>query len=60
MRKGDKKDIVTVFAEVMEDIEAYLHIRNKRYKGTNAEHEYLFLSKYNKGFSLLQLEQFKI
>lgn len=51
IRKGDKKDIVTVFAEVMEDIEAYLQIRNVRYKGTYAEHEYLFLSKYNKAFS---------
>lgn len=51
IRKGDKKDIVTVFAEVMEDIEAYLQTRNEKYKGTNAEHEYLFLSKYNKAFS---------
>ncbi|PMC36214.1 tyrosine recombinase XerS [Bacillus sp. UMB0899] len=51
IRKGDKKDIVTVFAEVMDDIEVYLSIRNQRYKGTNAEHEYLFLSTYNQSFS---------
>lgn len=51
IRKGDKKDVVTVFSEVMEDIEVYLNIRNEKYGGSNAEHEYLFLSKHNKTFS---------
>ncbi|MGM0879044.1 MAG: tyrosine recombinase XerS [Bacillota bacterium] len=51
IRKGDKKDVVTVFEEVMEDVEVYLKVRNEKYKGTNAEHEYLFLSKHNKTFS---------
>jgi site-specific recombinase XerD len=51
IRKGDKKDIVTVFAEVMEDIEVYLNVRKEKYGGTDAEHEYLFLSKHNKSYT---------
>lgn len=55
IRKGDKKDVVTVFAEVMDDIESYLNVRNQKYKGTNAEHEYLFLTKHNQIFSPISI-----
>ncbi|MED4402070.1 tyrosine recombinase XerS [Metabacillus fastidiosus] len=47
IRKGGKQDVVTVFDEVMEDLQTYMAIRKERYKGTDAEHEYLFLTKRN-------------
>ncbi|MGY3716920.1 tyrosine recombinase XerS [Sutcliffiella cohnii] len=45
IRKGDKRDVVKVFPDIMSDINEYLNIRNERYGGTYAEHEYLFLNK---------------
>jgi site-specific recombinase XerD len=48
IRKGNKMDSVYVIPEVFEDIANYLAVRKERYGGTDAEHEYLFLSKYKK------------
>ncbi|WP_223493937.1 tyrosine recombinase XerS [Sutcliffiella horikoshii] len=48
LRKGNKKDIVKASLSVMEDIVSYLSVRNERYGGSAADHEYLFLSRYNR------------
>ncbi|MGA9286817.1 MAG: tyrosine recombinase XerS [Anaerobacillus sp.] len=48
IRKGNKMDSVYVIPEVFKDIANYLAVRKERYGGTDAEHEYLFLSKYKK------------
>lgn len=47
IRKGDKEDVVKVFEDIMSDINEYLKVRSERYGGTNADHEYLFLTKRN-------------
>jgi site-specific recombinase XerD len=54
-RKGNKDDVVSVFPEAMDDLKAYLHIRNERYKGTDSEHEFVFLTKYQGAASPLSV-----
>lgn len=46
IRKNNKKDTIAVPASSIEDIEAYLEVRPKKYKTKNDENEYLFIRLY--------------
>lgn len=43
IRKGNKKDTVSVTPSSMEDLQHYLSIRNERYKAGNNENEYVYV-----------------
>lgn len=47
IRKGDKTDTVQVVQDSLIDLKEYLAIRNERYGGTSADHEFVFIGKYN-------------
>lgn len=55
IRKGNKMDSVHVVPEAFEDIEKYLSVRKEKYGGTDATHEYLFITKYKKETSPLSV-----
>ncbi|MCI2256082.1 tyrosine recombinase XerS [Domibacillus sp. PGB-M46] len=45
LRKGNKRDIVAVIPQAMDDVKAYLAIRNERYHATGEDYEFVFLTK---------------
>ena len=45
IRKGNKLDSIQVIPDAINDLKEYLQIRNERYGGSDAEIEYVFLSK---------------
>jgi integrase len=46
IRKGNKKDTVSVTPSSLEDLQNYLSIRNVRYKAGNGENEYVYVKLY--------------
>ena len=52
LRKGNKKDTVSVTLSSLHDLKEYLSIRNARYKGKDDENEFVFIKLY-KGEPLL-------
>lgn len=46
IRKGGKKDTVSVTPSSLEDIKQYLSIRSEKYAAGNGENEFLFIKKY--------------
>lgn len=46
IRKGNKKDTVSVTPSSLEDLQRYLTIRNEKYKGGNGENEFVYLKLY--------------
>lgn len=55
IRKGDKTDIVQVVPDSLIDLKDYLSVRNERYGATNADHEYVFVGKYQGATSPLSV-----
>jgi integrase len=53
IRKGNKKDSVSVVPESIEDLKKYIIVRNEKYGGTNDEDEFVFLTIYKKETSPL-------
>ncbi|MBT2730495.1 tyrosine recombinase XerS [Bacillus sp. ISL-75] len=47
IRKGNKKDTVSVTPSSMHDLQNYLSIRNERYKARNEENEFVYVKLYN-------------
>jgi len=45
LRKGNKRDIVAVVPEAMDDVQAYLSIRKQRYNAAGEDYEFVFLTK---------------
>ncbi|MDC3424258.1 tyrosine recombinase XerS [Aquibacillus sp. 3ASR75-11] len=45
VRKGDKEDTVEILPEALEDLRAYLRIRNQKYKATENDY-YIFVTNY--------------
>jgi integrase len=43
IRKGNKKDTVSVTPSAIEDLQNYLSIRNERYKAGNGENEFVYI-----------------
>ncbi|KON83524.1 recombinase [Sporosarcina globispora] len=50
IRKGGKKDTVSITPSSLEDLKKYLQVREEKYKASNGENEFLFI-KYYKGRS---------
>jgi integrase len=46
VRKGNKEDTARVLPSALEDLKAYLRVRNKRYN-TSDQEPYVFVTKYN-------------
>ncbi len=46
IRKGNKKDTVSVTPSAMEDLQNYLSVRNERYKAGNGENEFVYVKLY--------------
>ncbi|MBV7509667.1 tyrosine recombinase XerS [Bacillus sp. sid0103] len=53
IRKGGKQDTVSVVPESMQDVKAYLDIRQERYKASSEENEYVFVAKVHNTSSAL-------
>ncbi|ADC52354.1 site-specific tyrosine recombinase XerS (plasmid) [Alkalihalophilus pseudofirmus OF4] len=53
IRKGNKKDSVTVIPEALDDLKTYLEIRNERYNADGDPHAYVFITKGKNGYSPL-------
>ncbi|WP_148359031.1 tyrosine recombinase XerS [Peribacillus simplex] len=49
LRKGGKKDVVAVSPPSMQDLKDYLAVRTKRYRGSNDDTAYVFLTRVNDG-----------
>ncbi|MES1042576.1 tyrosine recombinase XerS [Peribacillus simplex] len=49
LRKGGKKDVVAVSPPSMQDIKDYLAVRTERYRGSNDDTAYVFLTRVNNG-----------
>ncbi|USK68227.1 tyrosine recombinase XerS [Peribacillus frigoritolerans] len=49
LRKGGKKDVVAVSPPSMQDIKDYLAVRTERYRGSNDDAAYVFLTRVNDG-----------
>ncbi|MBT2605226.1 tyrosine recombinase XerS [Bacillus sp. ISL-53] len=49
LRKGGKKDVVAVSPPSMQDIKDYLAVRTERYKGSNDDTAYVFLTRVYDG-----------
>ncbi|MFB5935537.1 tyrosine recombinase XerS [Peribacillus frigoritolerans] len=49
LRKGGKKDVVAVSPPSMQDIKDYLAVRTDRYRGSNKDAAYVFLTRVNDG-----------
>ncbi|MGE7682865.1 tyrosine-type recombinase/integrase [Peribacillus simplex] len=49
LRKGGKKDVVAVSPPYMQDIKDYLAVRSERYRGSNDDTAYVFLTRVNDG-----------
>ncbi|WP_179086170.1 tyrosine-type recombinase/integrase [Peribacillus simplex] len=49
LRKGGKKDVVAVSPPSMQDIKDYLAVRSERYRGSNDDTAYVFLTRVNDG-----------
>ncbi|MEC0276175.1 tyrosine recombinase XerS [Peribacillus frigoritolerans] len=49
LRKGGKKDVVAVSPPSMQDIKDYLAVRTERYRGSNDDTAYVFLTRVNDG-----------
>jgi site-specific recombinase XerD len=49
LRKGGKKDVVAVSPPSMQDIKDYLAVRSERYRGSNDDAAYVFLTRVNDG-----------
>ncbi len=49
LRKGGKKDVVAVSPPSMQDIKDYLAVRTERYRGSNDDASYVFLTRVNDG-----------
>jgi integrase len=47
IRKGNKKDTVSVTPSSMDDLQAYLSVRNERYKAGTGENEFVYVKLYN-------------
>lgn len=43
IRKGGKKDTVSITPSSLEDVEAYLEVRKEKYKAGDGENEYIFV-----------------
>lgn len=43
IRKGNKKDTVSVTPSAMDDLQNYLSVRNERYKAGNGENEFVYV-----------------
>ncbi|MBT2756852.1 tyrosine recombinase XerS [Mesobacillus foraminis] len=43
IRKGNKKDTVSVTPSSMEDLQRYMGVRNEKYKAGNGENEYVYV-----------------
>ncbi len=43
IRKGNKKDTVSVTPSSMEDLQRYMEVRKEKYKASNGENEYVFV-----------------
>ncbi|QOS88771.1 hypothetical protein [Peribacillus sp. JNUCC41] len=52
LRKGGKKDVVEVSPPSMQDIKDYLAVRLERYRGSNDDAAYVFLTRVNDGAPL--------
>ncbi|WP_394237538.1 tyrosine recombinase XerS [Niallia oryzisoli] len=50
IRKGGKKDTVSITPSSLQDLNNYLTVRNERYKASDSENEYIFV-KFYKGES---------
>jgi integrase len=46
IRKGGKKDLVSVTPSSLQDLKAYLDIRCERYKASNEDNEYVFVKNH--------------
>lgn len=55
IRKGNKKDTVSVIPEAIEDLILYLDIRCERYNATDDPNEFVFIKKGSKGASPLSI-----
>ncbi|MGE7185481.1 tyrosine-type recombinase/integrase [Peribacillus sp. NPDC006672] len=53
LRKGGKKDVVAVSPPSMQDIKDYLAVRTERYRGSNDDAAYVFLTRVNDGATSL-------
>ncbi|MGE7184470.1 tyrosine-type recombinase/integrase [Peribacillus sp. NPDC006672] len=49
LRKGGKKVVVAVSPPSMQDIKDYLAVRTERYRGSNDDTAYVFLTRVNDG-----------
>ncbi|TKG99544.1 tyrosine recombinase XerS [Peribacillus simplex] len=49
LRKGGKKDVVAVSPPSMQDLKDYLAVRTERYRGSNDDTAYVFLTRVNDG-----------
>ncbi|MDE3841053.1 tyrosine recombinase XerS (plasmid) [Bacillus methanolicus] len=47
IRKGGKKDTISVIPESMLDVKKYLEVRPQRYNASNEDNEYVFVTKTN-------------
>lgn len=45
VRKGDKNDTIEVLPDALEDLKAYLNVRNTKYKASDSDY-YIFVTKY--------------
>lgn len=46
IRKGGKKDTVSVTPSSLQDLKEYLNVRNEKYKASNSENEFVFVKLY--------------
>ncbi|QCJ45520.1 tyrosine recombinase XerS (plasmid) [Bacillus sp. S3] len=46
IRKGNKKDTVSVTPSAIDDLQLYLSVRNERYKAGNGENEFVYVKLY--------------
>ncbi|MFE5429152.1 tyrosine-type recombinase/integrase [Peribacillus simplex] len=49
LRKGGKKDVASVSPLSMQDIKDYIDLRTERYRGSNDDAAYVFLTRVNDG-----------
>ena len=57
LRKGGKKDVVAVSPPSIQDIKDYLAVRSERYRGSNDDAAYVFLTRVNDGATPLRANE---
>lgn len=53
IRKGNKKDTVSIIPDSMDDLKAFLQVRSERYKAADDPNEFVFIRKGSNGTSPL-------